>query len=148
MVWLQDGTVAGLGRSNCWNSCGLMNAPLGYRKLPGLSAPNPRSCGSKCASEGVRYGFSGHRIVRKWLRNNVALVDGDASHMTKGFRAAKPRHMARRQKIAPTNLLPPGLQQSLSKDVGGLSVLAMSSLCQICSKEPMKYRCPSCGIYR
>jgi hypothetical protein len=35
------------------------------------------------------------------------------------------------------------------QSVGALFLnIAMSSLCQICSREPKKYRCPSCGIFR
>jgi hypothetical protein len=144
MVSLQDGTVAGLGRCNCRNSCSLMNAPPGYRTLQGLSAPEPRSSGSKCASEGVGCGFSGHRIVWKWLRNNVALC---RRRCDERLRCQAPSH-GKTAKDRADQSSSSGASTKLLKDVGRLLILAMSCLCQICSKEPMKYRCPSCGIYR
>jgi hypothetical protein len=63
MVWLQDGTVAGLRRSNRRNLRALMDASLAYRTREGLNAPRSRSGSSKCTSKGVRYGFGGHCIA-------------------------------------------------------------------------------------
>ena len=63
MMWLQEGTVASLRRSNCRNSCCLMDAPRAYRTLQKLSAPRSGSAGSEYKFESVGHGFGGHCMI-------------------------------------------------------------------------------------